>query len=314
MADAAGGPHGPVPTGADGRASGDTVGRDARSGRALDVGPVTLWVHDEGPVDAPVVVLVGGADDPAFRWTRAWVAPLVAAGYRVVRYDQRDSGRSELVHGDYGLDELAGDLVALLDTLGIGRAHLVGRSLGGMVVQRVALDRPDRVGSIVLVSTTPGPDPRLPEPEAELVADLARHHLTEPSAPTVAERVERRVARQALLAGPRHPFEAGRERALARAEVELGLPGPRGHGPAATTAPSRLGEIGAIGAPTLVVHGDADRVFPVEHARALAARVPGARLVLVAGLGHELPDAAAPELVPLILEHLAGADGAGDRR
>jgi len=273
------------------------------------VGEIEVWVHDEGPSAGSPVVLVAGAAEGAHHWSRAWVEPLVAAGHRVVRYDQRGSGRSSGTLGADGLGELAGDLVGLLDVLGLATAHLVGRGLGGMVVQRVALDRPDRVRSLTLVSTTPGPDPRLSEPDAALVAELARLHLLAPPA-TPAEAVERAVRRRALFVGTRYPVDLEAERERARRDLALGATGESGsaHGIVATESLSRLDALAAVEAPTLVIHGDADPLFPLDHARALASRIAGARLVVVEGLGHELPDAAAPDLVPVILAHLAAAD------
>lgn len=280
---------------------------DAARGVALDVDEVSLWVDDQGPADGEPVLLVAGADSPGFRWTPTIVDPLVAAGHRVVRFDHRDCGRSTRFGADaaYLLDDLAADVVGLLDLLGISSAHVIGRSMGAMIGQVLALDHPARVRSLTMFGSSAGPgDERLPGPADDFVDAMATRLFAGP--PTdPAEQVAWIVELYELLAGPGYPVDADQQHALAAAEVATGWAAETGHGVAVHASPSRIDRLAEIGAPTLVVHGTADPVFPPEHGRILATGIPGAVLIEVDGLGHEVPDALIDDLMPVLLRHLA---------
>ena len=270
---------------------------------------MALWVDEQGPSDGDPVLLLAGADSPGFRWTGAVVDPLVAAGHRVIRYDHRDCGRSSRIapSDPYLLIDLAGDVVALLAALGIERVHLVGRSMGGTVAQVLALDHPRVVRSLTLLSSTPGAgDERLPGPDDSFVEAMTRRLFAGPPADD-AGRIDWITDLHRLLAGPLHPFDERGQRALAAAEIGTGWVAETGHGVAVHASPSRLDRLAEIEAPTLVVHGDADPVYPIEHGRALGLGIDGAVLVEVEGLGHEIPDPFLAVVAPVIVRHLAGA-------
>ncbi|MGI9608045.1 MAG: alpha/beta fold hydrolase [Acidimicrobiales bacterium] len=262
---------------------------------------ISMWVErigDSAHGRTPVLLL-SEAEAPSHRWPEPLIDSLVAELGSVIRFDTRDSGRSSWVEPLYGLDDLATDAVAVLDALGVDRAHVVGRSMGGMVAQIVAIVHPERVASLTLISTTPGPDEALGPPEQWLVDHMAeRLFAAEPTDPT--ERVEWLVEQQRWFAGPRFPFEEDRVMAAAVVEVSDFWRGKAGHGAAVVEAGSRMSQLGSVDVPTLVVHGTADPVHPVAHGQALAGAISGARLELVDGLGHELPAAFAPRLVDLI--------------
>jgi pimeloyl-ACP methyl ester carboxylesterase len=163
-----------------------------------------LWYEGRGQPEGAPVVLVMGVDASSIWWPRALVERLVQAGLRVVRFDNRDIGLSTHLPPDgppYGLADMASDTRGLLDALGIRRAHLVGMSLGGMIGQWLAIHDGDRVGSLTLISTTPGPDPRLPPPTAEVMAFVSR-----PPDPDRAP-VDQVVDFCRVLAGRRFPFD-----------------------------------------------------------------------------------------------------------
>lgn len=279
--------------------------RDAGRGRLIDVGSVELWVADDGaPADDPVVLLAG-ADSPGFRWAPSFVDRLVEAGHHVIRYDHRDCGRSTTLGPDAGylLGDLASDLVALLDSLDIAAAHLVGRSMGGMVAQVVALDHPERVTSLTLLSTTPGvDDDRLPGPDEAFVETMMRRLYAGPP-DDHADRVEWLVELSGHMAGTAYPFDLEAEVVLADAQLRTGWTAESGHGVAAFGSPSRLDRLREIEQPTMVVHGTADPVLPVEHGRALALGIDGAVYVEVDRLGHEAPAAFLDELAPTLVHH-----------
>ena len=282
--------------------------RDVDQGEALQVGEVELWVDDAGEGD-DTVVLLAGADTPGFRWAPDFVDALLDDGYRVVRFDHRDCGRSQWLGSEAGylLRDLTVDLVGLLDRLEVGAAHLVGRSMGGMVAQEAALDHPDRVQSLTLLGSTPGAgDERLPGPDDEFV-DAMMHRLYA-GPPTDRRALVSWIAELGrLMAGDAYPFDDDEAHRLAAAEVATGWQPDSGHGVAVHGSPSRLERLGEIVQPTLVVHGTADPVFPIEHGQALALGIDGAVYVEIDRLGHETPAPMLTELLPVLLQHLQAA-------
>jgi len=280
---------------------------DHTKGSLVDLGDVSLWAHIEGPADGEAVVLLAGADSPGFRWTRSIVDLLLAGGYRVLRFDHRDCGRSTLftTSDAYDLDDLVADTLRLIDHFGIDRAHFIGRSMGGMVAQLIGLHHPHRALTLTLMSTTPGAgDDRLPQPAEEFVEQMIGRIFDGP--PTDRDGQEQWIVDlHRLLSGKSHPFESDTQWALARAELDTGWVAETGHGVAVHSSPSRLGRLGEISTPTMIVHGTADPVYPPDHARALANGIPGSILVEVEGLGHEFPDALAAELWPSLQIHLS---------
>jgi pimeloyl-ACP methyl ester carboxylesterase len=277
---------------------------------------VELWVEEHGAPTGVPVLLLSGSDATTLRWPASLLEGLVAGGARVIAYDHRDSGASTKIDPDlpYRLDDLAADACALLDALGLTGAHLVGYSMGGAVAQVVALTAPARVRSLTLVSTTPGlGDERLPF-AADWFVERMAERLFAPPPRTPDDRVAWIVELYRMLAGPRFGFDESHQRALAAAELARTWYPESGHGVAVGAAPSRLDELGAVTAPTLVVHGTADPVFALAHGEALAAAVAGAQLVVVEGLGHEVPAGFGAELAALVLAHIAasGAPASGE--
>jgi pimeloyl-ACP methyl ester carboxylesterase len=262
----------------------------------------TLAVETLGRDGDAVLLLLGGGG-----WSRDWwddelCARFVAAGLRIVRFDFRDTGESTHwppgAPGYTGADLLA-DTVAVLDAVGSERAHLAGLSMGGAIAQRLALTVPGRVASLTLIATT-AVDPRvgdLPGITPELAA-LFADAGPEPDRSDPAAAVEALVEGERPFAGP-DAFDEARVRAIARRVVARSrdLAACANHyGLAdAHAGPDDLSALAGI--PTLVVHGGCDPLFPVEHGRALAAAIPGARLLEIAGMGHQLPPAASWELV-----------------
>lgn len=282
---------------------------DAARGTAIPLGAVSLWADIQGPVEGEVVVLIAGADSPGFRWTPAIVELLVAEGYRVMRFDHRDCGRSTRFGPEaaYLLDDLAADLVGLLDHFDIDTAHLIGRSMGAMVGQVMAIDHPERVRSLTMFGSSPAPgDERLGGPDDNFVEAMTTRLFAGPPTERAAQ-VHWIVELDELLTGSVYPIDVARQIALAEAEVETGWAPETGHGVAVHASHGRLDRLREIVAPTLVVHGLADPVFPPAHGRALATGIDGAVLVEVDGLGHEVPDGLFVELWPALRHHLAEA-------
>jgi pimeloyl-ACP methyl ester carboxylesterase len=270
---------------------------------------VELWVETFGSPHGEAVVLISGADSPGSRWDLGLVEALVREGFRVVRFDNRDCGLSTKIEPDelYTLDDMARDVVGLLDALGIARAHIVGRSMGGMIGQLLALDHAERVRSVALLISSPGMgDERLPGPTDDFLEQLSARQLAPPPK-TRDERVASLVELFRLYAGTAVPFEEDRLRAACEAEVDRMWYPESGHGPAAWSTASRVDRLHEIRVPTLIMHGTADPIVPVAHAHAMAEAIPDNDCWIIEGLGHETPAALSAELARRLLALFARA-------
>jgi pimeloyl-ACP methyl ester carboxylesterase len=272
----------------------------------VDTNGVRLWYEELGRSAGPPVVLVQGVAASALWWPPDLVDALIDAGFRVVCFDNRDIGRSSHVdyeRAPYGVDDMATDTLGLLDALGIERAHLVGVSLGGMISQVLALRQPGRVRSLTLISSTPGPDDRLSPPTDAFMEFVIR------AAEQDQDPVDATVAFSRVLTGSRFPFDEHYYRQLASADLARGTNANSNQGSVPISASSRVDDLQRVAAPTLVVHGTEDPVFPIDHAVALADAIPGARLVRWEGVGHDLPIPLMPELSRLLTDHIRTAAG-----
>jgi pimeloyl-ACP methyl ester carboxylesterase len=276
------------------------------SQRLIATNGVELCTESFGePGDPPVLLVTGGGS--SMLWWEEGFCRLLAEGRRfVIRYDHRDTGRSvtyEPGRPGYTGSDLVADMGGVLDGYDIAAAHMVGVSMGGALSQLFALDFPDRVLSLVLVSTSfalptehdlPGAAEELGRFLATATVDLAD--------PDSA--VDYLVDYSRVLAGTERCFDEAALRDLARRDVE------RASDFAATENHALLADddrprppISSIDAPTLVVHGTADPMFPQEHGEALATDIPGARLLLLEGAGHGVDRADWRPLSRAILEH-----------
>ncbi|WP_055548394.1 alpha/beta fold hydrolase [Streptomyces sp. NBRC 110028] len=279
---------------------------------------VRLWTEARGDAEAPALLLVMGAQASGLGWPEPLVEAL-AERHRVIRYDHRDTGRSTWSYeqAPYRLADLAEDVVAVLDGLGVERAHLVGMSMGGLLTQLVLADHPDRVLSATLLGTSacsttpyvapdgtrvpaeelPGVDPRILEEWARPVED----HGPE------AE-LDRRVRHWKLLNGDQIPFDAEWFRELERRIIEhTGRYDTSGaHARADQSGLVRTEALAATEVPTLVVAATAEPVFPPPHPQHLVQVIHGARLVEIPGMGHALPRQVLGPLADAILRHTLG--------
>lgn len=270
------------------------------------VGEIELWWEDFGErSDATAtVLLVMGATAEATAWPPAFYEPLVAAGYHVVRFDNRDIGLSTWVDfatRPYTVADMAADAVGLLDVLDIPAAHWIGASMGGMIAQQAAIDHPERVLSLTSIMSSPaGPtsaDPDLPPMEAKVQEAMARAASMDP--------VSAAVELYRALSGSRFPFDEEAFRAFLVAGAGRGGFNPAcAHAQAIEASPSRREALRGLQMPALVLHGSEDPILPLAHGRATAEAIPGARLVVAEGIGHELPAPAMREYLDPILELL----------
>lgn len=273
----------------------------------IEANGVRLCVETFGDPADQAILLVHGACASMLWWEVELCERIAAAGRFVIRFDNRDTGRSVCYPAGrpgYSLRDLAADAIGVLDALGVGRAHLVGRSMAGAIVTTAALRHPDRVASLTLVSTTTGAADLPP-----MSADFLRH--VGGSGPDPADHaavVDHIVGLMRAYSGDSPYHDEDAVRSLAARDVAR----TRDIGACLTNhfvieldAP---GELEDIAAPTLVVHGELDPVFPLPHGRALVAAIPGATLLVMDKAGHELPAPLWDVVVPALVEHTSATE------
>lgn len=270
---------------------------------------VDLCVETFGDPGAPAILLIAGAASSMDWWDAEFCRRLAAGGRSVIRYDHRDTGRSvgypPGAPGYTGPD-LVGDAAGLITAVAGGRAHVVGLSMGGGIAQSLGIERPDLVATLTLMSTSTGPAEDLPPMADRLLAAFA-DPAPEPDWADRDAVVEHVVEGHRPFAGP-ESFDEAAVRAVARRVVDRTTDmasSARNHllAEGGGDLRSRLGQITA---PTLVIHGTEDPLFPPGHAEALARGIAGAELLWLPGIGHQPPPRPTWDLVvPAILRHTA---------
>ena len=279
--------------------------------RMVRANGVDLCVETFGDRRHPSILLVHGAQASMLWWEEELCEALAAGGRHVVRFDNRDTGRSTTYPvgaPGYAMSDLASDAVAILDALDVGRAHVVARSMSGGTGLFLGVDHPGRVATLTLVTTTSGEDDDLPEPEPEPEPEPPAAAVPLPDAGDTEALVEHVVREFRHCAGRSPHFDEAAVRARARRDVARShdlLAALTNHFAMDFDAP-RNGGWGDLRVPTLVVQGELDPYFPPPHGAALAARIPGARLLTLDGVGHDVPPPSWPTFVPALLAHTAG--------
>jgi pimeloyl-ACP methyl ester carboxylesterase len=283
---------------------------------------IRLCYRITGPADGRPVLLVAGLALDLTSWSPALLDALTGAGFRVVVFDNRDSGRS--THAEtpppsvlrqaaarprpdaYDLTDLANDAVGLLDAVGIDEFDLVGMSMGGMIAQTIAAICPARVRSLTSIISTTG-ERGVGRPALSTMVRMARR------APrTEDEYVQRHLGAVRYLGSPAFQIDEEAEERKARAVWERGGGNAASAGTARQVAAlqksgDRTAQVRTITAPTLVIHGEHDVMVHPSGGKATADAIPGARLITIPDLRHDIPDGVIPQLAPLILEHLKAA-------
>jgi pimeloyl-ACP methyl ester carboxylesterase len=262
-----------------------------------------------GPEDAEPILLISGLGVQMIRWTAPFCEQLAAHGFRVIRFDNRDVGLSthfseapvpdlDVVAGarargerpdvPYTLDDMADDAVALLDALGIERAHIVGRSMGGMIAQIAASEHPQRILTLTSMMSSSG-NPGLPPSSPAAMAVL----MQRPPHPWQDEEgfLDHSVRVARIIGSPGFPFDEAAQRAQALLEARRAYD-PAGFGrqiAAIVATGDRRARLNTIAVPTLVVHGDADPLIPLAGGEDTAANIRSAELRVIEGMGHEIP-------------------------
>jgi pimeloyl-ACP methyl ester carboxylesterase len=276
---------------------------------------IELEYDEFGHHDNPALVLIAGLGAQLIDWPEEFCQQLATRGLRVIRFDNRDAGLSTsldhlgppdlgaVLSGDqaapYLLADMAADTVGLFDALGISKVHLVGVSMGGMIAQQAAIDHPARLLSLCSISSTTG-DASVGQPTDEALAALAR-----PPAAGREQAIQGSAAASRVFSSP--GFRLSDEEMLQRATVKYDRSNrPQGRLrqiAAVAASPDRTKALREVTVPTMVIHGDADPLVSVSGGRATAAAVPGAELVIIPGLGHDLPRSLWPQITEAIVRN-----------
>lgn len=275
------------------------------------------------PGDVPLL-LVMGAGASMLIWEEGFCRRLAAGGRFVIRYDNRDVGTSthiDFESNPYTAYDMADDAVSVLDAYDVKTAHIAGMSLGGIITQCLAIAHRDRVRTITTIMSTPTGnetsaaafDRELPEgglslPTPEVIEATMGYTNVD-----WTDREAVIAARQAVfstLAGSRYPYDAARMGAIFAAEFDRDpdISHSNNHGMAVAITPVRTDELPKLDVPCLVVHGDDDPILPYDHGQAIADGVPGATMLTLEGVGHELPEPIWDHVVAAILDHTSQAN------
>ncbi|MGV9325583.1 alpha/beta fold hydrolase [Streptosporangium sandarakinum] len=289
---------------------------------------VNIWSEEFGAETDEPILLIMGSMSQGVLWPDEFVGRLTAGGRRVIRYDHRDTGMSGTVDFEaepYTWDDIKDDVYRVMDAHGLESAHLVCHSAGGLLGQLIAVERPERVRSLTVIASSPlgggegevlvraltgqpQPEGALPEPTPEFVA-FYRALMTAPPPRDRRAVIDGMIAEQRVLHGTGLPFDEDAARRLQERihERARDLSAAANHRLAAMAKPDfePVGVLHRVKAPTLVIEGGHEPVKP-GHGAVIAERIPGARLMIVEGMGHTLPPEAHEELAAAILAHTAG--------
>jgi pimeloyl-ACP methyl ester carboxylesterase len=264
---------------------------------------VELEYQTFGDERSAAVLLVNGLGSQMTRWPEAFCARLVAKGFRAIRFDNRDTGLSSWLEGQrYTLADMADDAVAVLDAAGVARAHIAGVSMGGMIVQRVAIDHPDRVLSLTSIMSTTGEQAAFKStPEAAAVLNVPP---PDPKADYAAF-IAQGMANARTIGSPLYRWKDAELRARCEAEYSRAYnpPGVARQRAAVMADGDRTPALRALKVPTVVLHGAQDPLIQPIGGEATAAAIPGAELRIIPGMGHDLP----PGLYDIFVDAICAA-------
>ena len=277
-----------------------------------------------GDADAEPMLLIMGLGGQMIHWEDDFCRQLAARGFRVIRFDNRDIGKSSKLSGGkrltpiellklrflkipvaapYKLRDMADDAIGLMEALGVKSAHVVGMSMGGMIAQEIAISYPQRVRSLISIMSTTG-NPKMPQPTRQAAV------LFMAPPPTTKEEYFARFAQTwKILRVGSFPEDEALDRSRAERTFARGL-NPAGVGRqfrAVLASGSRKERLHTVRAPTLVIHGTVDPLVPPANGKDTAASIPGAKLLMIEGMGHALPIPMWPQIIDAIDKHAHAA-------
>lgn len=286
-------------------------------GERIDtVNGLQICSEARGPADGMPLLLVMGLGAQLVSWPEGFVDGLVERGFRVVRFDNRDVGRSTWFDEEidigalfggtatppYTLADMAADAIGVMDLHGMATAHIVGASMGGMIVQQMVIDHPHRIASVTSIMSTTG-DPDVGQP-----AEAAMGALMRPAPTDLDGAIAAAHESDAIFGSPDYPdpaaVEARARREWERARNPMGVVRQMA---AIVASPSRTEALGAVEVPFDVIHGAADTLVTVSGGLRTAEAVPHATLDVIDGMGHNLPEALWPRILDRIAAQATGA-------
>jgi len=288
---------------------------------------ITIEYESFGSPSDPTILLIMGLGMQLIAWPEQFCLDLASRGYHVIRYDNRDTGLSTKFDGQtapsvlslmfrsalrlpirvpYTLPDMADDATGLLDAIGVQTAHIVGASMGGMIAQNIAVGQPERVRTLTSIMSTsghrslPGADP------------LVSRHLFR-SRPTSNDReavIAHNMRTIELIGSPAYPVDAETRREMVSISFDRCFypAGFTRHVAAIVQDGDRRRRLGKVPAPTLVIHGREDPLVPLEGGIDTAKHIPGAKLEIIDGMGHNLPVELWPQIIDLIASHATQAN------
>jgi pimeloyl-ACP methyl ester carboxylesterase len=286
---------------------------------------IRLAYEEFGSLSDPAIVLIMGLGTQMISWPLSLCNGLAAAGFRVIRFDNRDIGLSEKMENahipatprmllrttlgvplkvSYTLDDMAEDAIGLMDALGLDQAHLVGASMGGMIGQIVTARHANRVLSFTSIMSSSG-DPKLPGADRKVVRTMVKRSLG-----IEKPNLKNTMAFQRMIGSPGFPEsdEELKSKVLTSVGRSLHPEGYSRHLAAIMASGSRVKLLKTITVPTLVIHGREDLLVPLACGIDTARHIPDAQLEIIDGMGHNLPETLVPRLLELIAVHV-GQDG-----
>ena len=290
-----------------------------KQGQKVKSNGIEIYHEAFGNAQNPAILLIMGLDAQCVLWSMGFIEPLVEAGYYVIRFDNRDLGLSTWITDwnrsePYTLEDMAKDAVGLLDALHIDKAHIIGASMGGMIAQRMAISHADRVLTLTsIMSSGYSFNPQATEKWSlkavfSLLPFMAKRITLKNRILDNEVTVSSYVATYRSLAGTKFPFNKDYFEQLFSWSI-LERKGQNHKARlqqlcAIIASGSRLKEMHKIKAPTLVLHGTADKLVPAIHAEIYAPLIPNAKIVWMDGVGHEMPLGALPQAHEEILNNL----------
>jgi len=313
----------------------------SEKGQISPLNGIDIWWQTHGDPKNPAVLLIMGLNSNSKVWSQDLIQNLQNEDLYVIVYDNRDIGKStwvtkepflisfikilptfvieafvnsifgfifdeegrfnmEATPAEYNLNDMALDGLSLLDHLDIKEAHVVGASMGGMIAQVMALNYPERVSTLTAIMTTPGFDTQgLSGP-----TEVFKIAMKESFVLNLLEKEEEAlVVIEKALTGSRFPFNENSFKEKAKIRMEQGVHASNAQTSAVGASPNRFSRLGEISMPTLIIHGTEDPLIPIDHGMLLADNIPGAKKLILRGVGHEIPDELLIEIIPAMSAH-----------